>query len=158
MRIRKTVVNFDVFLASAALVLLLGTIILQVVLRSVFQRPLMGAEEFTRYMVIWVILTPLAYTERENGHIIMEEFQGLLPGALRKIIRFICALCTTAVYLVLTWSVIAVLLNNMNNMTATLKIPFWLFFLPSVIGFAGITVLRIVTHICRLCKKELPWA
>ena len=158
MQIKKTVLNFDMILAAAAVLVLLGTVIIQIVLRQVFKKPLMGAEEMTRYMVIWVILTPLAYTERAKGHIIMEEIQALFPSFLRKTIRFISAVCTTAVYILVAISAINVWRNNMNNMTATLKIPFWLFFLPSVIGFSGISVLRITSHIYTLFKKEPPWA
>ena len=157
MQIRKVLFSFDMILAAAALMVLLGTVILQIILRQVFLKPLMGAEEMTRYMVIWVILTPLAYTEKANGHIIMEEIQTLLPGLIRKGIRFLCAVCTTVVYILITFSVISVCRNNLNNMTATLKIPFWLFFLPCIIGFAGISILRITSHVCILLKKEPPW-
>ena len=157
MQIRKALFSFDMILAAAALLVLLGTIILQVILRQIFQRPLMGAEEMTRYMVIWVIMTPLAYTERVNGHIIMEEFQALFPAPIKKIIRFICAASTTVVYIVITLSVISVYRNNLHNMTATLKIPFWLFFIPTAIGFLGISIVRIIGHICTLLKKEPPW-
>ena len=157
MQIRKIIFSFDMILAAAALMVLLGTVILQIILRQLFLKPLMGAEEMTCFMVVWVILTPLAYTEKENGHIIMEELQTLLPGFIRKGIRFICAVCTTVVYILITVSVISVYRNNLQNMTATLKIPFWIFFLPCAIGFAGISIVRIISHICILLKKELPW-
>jgi len=51
-----------------------------------------------------------------------------------------------------------VYINNLHNQTATLKMPFWVFFLPSAIGFTGISIVRITRHICTLLKKELPWA
>ena len=158
MQIRKALFNFDIILAVAALAVLWGTIILQVILRQVFSAPLMGAEEMTRYMVIWVIMTPLAFTEKANGHIIMEELQALLPGIIKKLIRFVCVLSTTAVYILITFSVFGVYRNNLHNVTATLKVPFWLFFLPTAIGFIGISVFRIIDHICVLIKKEPPWA
>ena len=158
MQIKKALMNFDLILAFAALLVLLGTVLLQILLREVFLLPLMGAEEMTRYMVVWVIMTPLAFTERKNGHIIMEEIQALFPTILRKIIRFIIAVSTTAVYILIVFSVIHVFSNSANNVTATLKIPFWIFFLPNAIGFVGISMVRITSHICTIFKKELPWA
>jgi TRAP-type C4-dicarboxylate transport system permease small subunit len=158
MNTKKLLFNLDVILASLSLALLLFTVILQVILRSIFDAPLMGAEELTRFMVICVILFPLAYTERCNGHIVMEELQNLLPSLIKKSLRFLIEFFTTAVYLVVTLSAIQVLINNANNMTATLEIPFWIFFLPNVLGFLGISVLRIVVHFCYLTKRELAWA
>jgi TRAP-type C4-dicarboxylate transport system permease small subunit len=155
---KKILFDLDVILASLSLVLLLFTVIIQVILRSVFDKPLMGAEEFTRFMVICVILFPLAYTERMNGHIIMEELQNLLPRVIRKLLRFLIQTFTTVVYIVIALSAIQVLINNANNTTATLEIPFWIFFLPNALGFLGISILRIITHICYFAKKELPWA
>jgi TRAP-type C4-dicarboxylate transport system permease small subunit len=158
MQLKKTLINFDVILASVALAFLTIVIFVQVILRFFFKSPLMGAEEFARYMLMWMIITPLTFTERNHGHIIMEELQNLLPGIIRKIIRFLCGLCTTVIYVFLTISTVRVIQNNMGNTTAELKIPFLLFFLPTLIGFASMAILRIITHICHLMKKDLPWA
>ena len=48
MRLRTAFSNLDAVVACLSLVALLGTILIQVVLRFVFKSPLMGAEEFTR--------------------------------------------------------------------------------------------------------------
>lgn len=142
MRLRKILTEFDAFIACAALATLLVTILLQVVLRFVFQKPLMGAEEFTRFMVIFVVMTPLAFAERTKSHVVMEEVQAMLPDAVRRILRVLIDLCTTAVYCIVAFSAIGVLLNNAKNETATLRMPFWLFFLPTVIGFISLAIVR----------------
>ena len=157
MQIKKIVLSFDVILAVAALAVLWGTITLQIILRQFFLLPLMGAEEMASWMVVWIILTPLAFTERINGHIVMEELQILMPLVVRKIIRFVSAICTTGVYIVVSISVMHVFANNLNNVTASLRIPFLLFFLPCAIGFVGISLVRVTSHICTLLKKEQPW-
>ncbi|GHU25531.1 C4-dicarboxylate ABC transporter [Betaproteobacteria bacterium] len=158
MNTKKILFNWDVILASLSLVVLLFTVITQIILRSFFDMPLMGAEELTRFMVLSGILFPLAYTERFNSHIVMEELQNLLPQVIKSVLRFLIQLSTTVVYILVTLSATLVLINNANNTTATLEIPFWIFFLPNVLGFLGISVLRIITHFCYLTKKELPWA
>jgi TRAP-type C4-dicarboxylate transport system permease small subunit len=157
MRIHKTLISFDAVLSSIALAILLFTIIIQITLRFVFKSPLMGAEELTRYTLIWIVIAPLAFTERHDGHIIMLEFQNLLPGTLKKIIHFLCHLGTTAMYVFLTIATIRLVLGNMKNTTAELKIPFPLFFLPTILGFASISILRIITHIYHFRKKEPSW-
>jgi len=158
MQIRKVLFDFDGILSCFALAMLWGNIMLQVTLRQVFNAPLMGADEMTMFLVSAVIITPLGFTEKDNGHIIMEEFQAMLPSILKKIIRFIISLSSTVIYILLAVSVSLVLYKNTRNMTPMLKMPFWLFFLPCIIGFFWISIIRIIKHICTLFKKELPWA
>ena len=157
MQIRKVLFNFDIILGSFSLVMLWGTIMLQVILREVFSAPLTGAEEMTMYLVACLVITPLGFTEKANGHIIMEEVQAFFPAVIKKIIRFIVSAATTAVYILITVSVFNVFRNNMHNMTPMLRMPFPVFFLPSAIGFCWLSIIRIIKHICFLLNKELPW-
>ena len=143
MQLSSNLTKVDAFLSAVSLVVLLGTIIIQVVLRFVFQSPLMGAEEFTRYMVICLVMTPLAFAERTNSHVVMEEVQMLLPDGFRRILRMVIDILTTLVYGIVAVSSLSVLMNNATNRTATLKMPFWLFFLPMVIGMVLLTIVRI---------------
>ena len=157
MQIRKVLFNFDIILGSFSLVILWGTIMLQILLRQLFSAPLMGAEEMTMYLVACLVITPLGFTEKVNGHIVMEEIQAFFPSAIKKIFRLIINVATTAVYILITVSVFNVVRNNMQNVTPMLRMPFWLFFVPSLIGFTWLSIVRIVRHICFLSKKELPW-
>ncbi|MCL2380623.1 MAG: TRAP transporter small permease subunit [Treponema sp.] len=157
MRIRKLLSGFDLILASAALAVLWGTIMLQVILRQVFNAPLMGADELTPFMLVWVIISPLGSVERLNGHIVMEELQVLFPAVVRKIIRFVISVSVIAIYVVVSLSVIVVFRNSMNVVTPLLRMPFWLFFLPSAIGFFLITIVCITRNVCSMLKKELAW-
>ena len=74
---------------------------------------------------------------------VMEEFQAILPAKARLGIRFLIDLLTTAVYALVALSSISVLINNARNETATLRMPFWLFFLPTVAGMVLLTLTRI---------------
>ena len=155
---RKILFNIDGLLACCALGMLFGNIILQVILRQVFNRPLMGADEMTMFLVAAVIITPLGYLEKENGHIVMQEFLNLFPMIIIKVLRFIISVSCTVIFIILVISVFNVIRYNMHILTAMLKMPIWLFFLPCLIGFCGIVIIRITKHICVLLKKELPWA
>jgi len=158
MRIRKVLFDFDMIIASFSLAMLWGNIILQVTLRQIFSRPIMVADELTMYLVAAVIITPLGCLEKENGHIVMEEFLNILPSVIKKTIRFIISVSVTAIYIMLVVSVSKVIINNPRNMTPMLKMPFWFFFMPCVIGFLWTSIVRVIKHICFLTKKELPWA
>lgn len=158
MSITKRLRDLDGFVGAVSLALLIGTILLQVILRFVFLKPLMGAEELTRYLVICVVMFPLAYSERSGSTIIMEEIQAMFPKLLRNSINMASHILTTVVYAIVTVSVYSVLINNAANRTATLEMPFWLFFLPAVVGLTAMTVVRIITVLYKITKRDLPWA
>jgi TRAP-type C4-dicarboxylate transport system permease small subunit len=158
MSITKRLRDLDGFVGAVSLALLIGTILLQVILRFVFLKPLMGAEELTRYLVICVVMFPLAYSERSGSTIIMEDIQAMFPKLLRNSINMASHILTTVVYAIVTVSVYSVLINNAANRTATLEMPFWLFFLPAVVGLTAMTVVRIITVLYKITKRDLPWA
>ena len=119
---------------------MLVTVILQVLMRELFDFPLVGAEEFVRYLMIWIVLCPLAFTLREGGHIAMTELRDMLPVPIRNALAYLSDVCSLIVFAIVSWSSMSVILENANNTTATLQIPFWIFFLPNFLGFTLLTV------------------
>ena len=158
MQIRKYLFSIDAILASIALVVLWGAIMLQVILRTGFNMPLMGANELIMFMVVWTIISPLGYLETINGHVVMEEFLVLLPERIIKILRFVIRLSTTIIYVIVACSVFIVFRNSMHLATPMLRMPFWFFFMPSAIGFGWVSIVCIIRNVCLLFNKEPPWA
>ena len=63
----KQIFKLDKEISILCLSVMLITVIAQVLMRELFNFPLVGAEEFVRYMMIWIVLFPLAFTLREGG-------------------------------------------------------------------------------------------
>lgn len=120
-------------LALFALVLLPS---LQVVLRGVFNAPLMGLEESTRWgLIILVFLgTPLLIST--NEHIRLAEFVDLLPKRLRLGLERFILIASGLALLVVVWSGAQSILRNFGTRTPMLDIPFWVFAAPMLLGFA----------------------
>jgi TRAP-type C4-dicarboxylate transport system permease small subunit len=131
---------------------MLFTVIAQVLMRELFNFPLVGAEEFVRYMMIWIVLFPLAYTLREGGHIEMGELRDMLPRPLRTGLKRLSDVASIVVFAIVSWSSLSVILENANNTTATLQIPFWIFFLPNFLGF----LMLMVGYVLILTKRIVP--
>ena len=144
MKIGQLLRNTDKFLGTLMLFMLLIITVAQVVMRSVFSFPLIGAEELARYFFICVVFISLPYTTRSGGLIRLEGFQSLLPKRLRYILRIISYGCGIAVFGITAASSISSTLNNIENQTPTLALPFWLFFLPTMVGFTLLTIEYIV--------------
>lgn len=121
----------------AALVLLPN---LQVVMRGVFEVPLVGAEELARYLLIVVTFLAVPLAAAEGGHIRMEEFQARLPARLRLAVRIAINLLAIAAFGAAAIAAVITLFNNLENTTPTLSIPFYIFVLPVLLGMTMLVV------------------
>jgi TRAP-type C4-dicarboxylate transport system permease small subunit len=116
------------------LVLLVVTPLAQIVMRGVFNVPMAGAEELARYFLISLTFIAAAYVTREGGQIRMEEVQAMLPPRPRWIVQLVIELAGIAMFATLLVAGVVTIGDNLNNQTATLEMPFWLFMGPLVVG------------------------
>lgn len=152
----KILFRLDKEISILCLSAMLITVILQVLMRELFDFPLVGAEEFVRYLMIWIVLFPLAFTLREGGHIAMVELRDMLPKPLRNGLSFTSDVCSLVVFAIVSWSSMSVIIENPNNTTATLQIPFWLFFLPNLLGFLLLTLGYLLILKGRVTNSKNP--
>lgn len=118
----------------ALLFLLIATPLAQIVMRSVFNVPMSGAEELARYFMICLVFLGAPLVTLWGGQIGMEEFQALIPARPRWWLQMAIELAGVALFLVLAVACAVSIRNNMTNQTATLEMPFWLFMAPLAIG------------------------
>jgi len=122
------------------LALLVVTPIAQIVARGGFNLPFAGAEELARYFLIALTFIAAAYVTREGGQIRMEEFQAMLPPRPRWALQVLVEATGVVFYLVLFAASTITVARNLDNQTATLEMPFLLFFAPLVIGSALLAI------------------
>ncbi|WP_136067537.1 TRAP transporter small permease [Modicisalibacter radicis] len=127
--------------------LLLAGIVLvplaQVILRQVFNSPMVGAEELTRFLLVCLVFIayPLVVDNGEN--IVMAELRESLPTWLRRPVKILILLCTIAASVFITYATVITIQANLGNTTPTLKIPFWLFLGSTALGFGAACLLHI---------------
>lgn len=122
------------WVSLALLAALVITPLSQIMMRGVFNVPMAGAEELTRYFLICLTFLAGAYVTREGGQIRMEEFQALLPRKPRWVLQLVIELAGVALFATLFFAGVTTIADNLNNQTATLEMPFWLFMGPLVVG------------------------
>lgn len=108
----------------------------QVVMRGVFNAPIMGLEESTRWGLVMLVFlgTPLLIST--NEHIRLAEFVDLLPKRVRLALERFILLASGVTLMVIAWSGVQSILRNFGTRTPMLDIPFWVFAAPMLIGFA----------------------
>jgi len=142
------------WLSLALLALLIVTPLAQILMRGVFNVPMAGAEELARYFLITLTFVAASYVTEQGGQIRMEELQGVVPVRPRWFLQLGIELCGIAMFGVLFVAGVVTTLNNLNNQTPTLEMPFWLFMAPLVAGSALLVVETLMTLVHTWRRKR----
>jgi len=130
--VNKLLAGFCVLVLAA----LVAVPFVQVVLRDLFGAPIIGAEEFTRFLLIVLVFTAFPVVVMQHENIVMAEFREALPPRLRKALAFVITLSAALAAGFIAYVAWITIFKNLNNATPTLKIPFWLFLGSTFLGFA----------------------
>ena len=149
----RTAVRWISFVLLALLVI---TPLAQVIMRGVFNVPMSGAEELARYFLICLTFIAASYVTEQGGQIRMEEFQGILPPRPRWFLQLAIELAGVAMFTVMFVAGAVTIANNLQNQTATLEMPFWLFMGPLAVGslLLAIETLAKFVHTLRRRRPE----
>jgi len=75
---------------------------LQIIMRYIFNSPLVWSEEFARYTYIWICFIGVGYGVRKDLHIKMEAFLSLFPPKVQNYVE----IATTVTIMVFVASII----------------------------------------------------
>ena len=144
-------------LSLALLALLIATPLAQIMMRGVFNVPMSGAEELTRYFLITMTFIGSSYVTVQGGQIRMEEVQGFIPPRPRWLLQLCIELCGIAMFGLLCAAGIITILNNLQNKTPTIEMPFWLFMAPLAVGSA-LLVVETAVALVHTWRRKRPEA
>lgn len=130
------------FLAGLMMVLGLGLIVGEIIMRGFFNRTLYVAEEYAGYLMAMLTFCALGYTLRERGHIRMTFLHKVVKGRHRIWLDLVChtiglIFCLSLVWFtaIFFWDSVVSQTRSMQISQTYLAIP--QFFLPlgaSVLG------------------------
>lgn len=140
----------------ALLFLLIATPLVQIVMRSLFNVPMAGAEELARYFLIALTFVAAPLVSHHGGQIRMAELQALVPPRPRRGLRITIEAAALAGYGVLFAASVVAIANNLRNQTATLEMPFWLFMLPLAVGALSLTLEAVGALRAELAGRNTP--
>ncbi|MFX4227895.1 MAG: TRAP transporter small permease [Porticoccaceae bacterium] len=68
----------------------------QIIMRYVFNSPIIGAEEFTRFLLICTVFVSYPLVVQDGENIVMDELHEVLPGKLRRMLGLIISATAAA--------------------------------------------------------------
>ena len=141
MRIPERILTAFVVIIMAGLVLVPTA---QVIMRGVFVLPFIGAEEFTRFLLICLIFCAYPLVIEHGENIVMGEFKAAMPKRLRGVVNWTISLTAIGVTGFLAYVTATNISKNLTNATPTLGIPFWIFLGATLFGFGGAAVVHLL--------------
>jgi len=153
LRFIRTAVRWISLALLAALVI---TPLAQITMRGIFNVPMAGAEELARYFLICLTFIAASYVTEQGGQIRMEEFQGLIPPRPRWMLQLLVELSGAVFFAVMFVAAVVTMGKNLQNQTAVMELPFWLFMGPLAIGSLLLVVetLAMLLHTWRRRRPE----
>lgn len=139
-RIWRTIELLLAACSFAALASLVALPVLQVILRDVFESPLIGLEEATRWGLIILVFLGMPLLISSNEQIRLGEFVDRLPGRARRPLERVILLTSGLSVSVIVWAGVLSILRNFGTRTPTLDVPFWLFASPMLVGLGAAAV------------------
>jgi TRAP-type C4-dicarboxylate transport system permease small subunit len=134
---RRAWLAIERVLAAAALTALFALVALpftQVVMRDLFDSPVMGLEEATRWGLIALVYLALPLLIPQNEQIRFDELVNRLPRRLRTTLERIHLLVAAVTLAVLVNAALGSALQHASTRTPILNLPFVVFIGPMLLG------------------------
>lgn len=144
MKAKQILSNLDVYSGVIFLYLLILLVVMDVSVRALSLQPFIGTIEVVRCFLIWSVFISLRYTTREGGHIRMDDILSRFPRKVQVVFELAWHAAAVGVFGIVSVSAVIATIRNRYGATEALGIPFWIFFLPTIIGFFLVTLQSMI--------------
>jgi len=120
------ILNLFGFIASALLVLMMLATVLKVVLRALFNHGILGIDQISGTMMVYITFLGAAWVLRRDGHVAIDIVTSNLQPTTQRVVMFVSSLIGSAVCFVITYfATKAVILSLQRGIVvaAELEIP-----------------------------------
>lgn len=120
------ILDFFAAIAAVLLVVMMLATVLKVVLRALFNHGILGIDQISGTLMVYVTFLGAAWVLRRDGHVAVDIVTANLRPQVQRVVMFVSSLIGAAVCFVLTWfATKAVLLSLQRGIVvaAELEIP-----------------------------------
>ena len=109
---------------------------------KIFNQRILGTFELVQCMLCIIVFTSWAFTQTERGHIHVVMFLRMMPQGLRFLCFSITSILSTVTMGFACYAVFFMIQDKIkaDELTATLLIPYWPFYVVELIAFIVLTL------------------
>lgn len=140
--------RFEELILILLLVILACTMMVQVIMRYIFNSSLSGAEELCRYCFIWMAFLSISYSILKESMLRIDILLKKLPIKLQRIFDILCYVSILVFFMYLFFNSIGVVkaIKISGQLSPANGIPMYMIYVASTIGF----LLAIIRSIQKL--------
>lgn len=112
----------------------------QILMRYVFNHPLLWSEEFARYVYVWLVFMGSAYGVTQEKHVAVTVLTDRLPDPVRKALKLVCNLLVIAALLYMLPHSVKYLGRQHGLRSGCMGIPMSLVFAAVPVGYLLIVI------------------
>lgn len=127
------------------LVLISGVMLLQVIMRYIFNNSLPWPEEFSRYCYVWTTFLSLGFTMKYGNMLKVGILMDYLPKTLRSVMNIISQLIVTVFFSIFFYYSFGVVetIEKMGQTSTAMQWPMYMVYFCTIIGF-GLGMIRSI--------------
>jgi|HigsolmetaAR203D_1030402.scaffolds.fasta_scaffold01682_9 TRAP-type C4-dicarboxylate transport system permease small subunit len=150
----------ELFLLAISCISMFGVMVLvtiDVLLRNLFNRPIIGVFEIVSISLIGIIVFGFSYVQSTREHIIIEVFTQKLPMRYQNVLNVCGCLIGLFVFGILAWLSVDYTISSYQNREYTmglLRIPLWPSKLLMAIGMVVFSVRLLLDTLQMLSRRE----
>jgi TRAP-type transport system small permease protein len=120
--IRNALRNVEEIIAGTLMVLMSLATLSNVIGRYCFNSPIPWAEEFARYMFIWVVFFGAVVCTKQKRHIVIDVLVAYTPQRMQSVCRLVVDLSVLGLMVILVYYG-SILMVSATSATSTLGVP-----------------------------------
>jgi TRAP-type C4-dicarboxylate transport system permease small subunit len=154
MQLLERLLRLLALVAGAILLFLTGFIVVDVVLRYVFNAPFSSSKEVTEFAMSLIVFLAIAYCGWTGGHIAVDLFERWLD---RPALRFLPAMISfvgAALFAVIAWRTAVEAIEMLPQASNTLRMPHYPFRLTVAFGSAMFALVLAIQGIGVLHRPQ----
>ncbi len=126
----------------------------QIIMRYVFNHPILWSEEFARYVYVWLVYIGSAYGVTQEKHVAVTILTDRLPQKARMALHLICNLLIIAALGYMLPHSVKYLGKQSGLRSGCMQIPMSMVFAAIPAGYTLIIIHMVLQSAMLLCKKE----
>ena len=151
-------------IAGAILTLLMSAlIVLDIILRSLFNFPIQGTIEFEQFMLSMVIFLTIAYAMIENAHVSVDLISSKFPPKVKVIVGSIRDLLAMFLFIIISWQNVlrAIMAHKEDEIADVSRWPVYPFLFVVAFGSALLVLVLFSNYLKKqtdlLKSFKAPW-
>ena len=144
------------YISCALLVFMMAILILNIILRALFNTPIYGTFESVSYLSMLIVIFALAINEYKDGNLTVDMILEVLRPKSRNVLEIFNDFVSIGMCILLTYESFLDTINKYTkgDLTPNLYIPQWILVLCLTIGFVVLTICLILKVITKIVNHK----